>query len=182
MDGVNWFDGAVMAWVQENFHNAFTDAIFPVITYLGEFGAVWLVLAAVLLCGKRTRLWGAGVLAALVLGVALGEGLLKYLVQRPRPFAVFPDASLLIPPPSGYSFPSGHACSSFAASTVLLRYSKKLGVPALILAVLIAFSRVFLFVHWPTDVLCGAALGTALGLFAPWAVEKAREKWAQRKM
>lgn len=162
MDGVNWFDSAVMGFIQENFHNPAADAVFPVITYLGEYGVFWIAVSLILLCMKKTRRCGFCMLCAMAGGFLTGEILIKNLVCRPRPFHLFSTyTALLIPQPSGYSFPSGHSCSSFAAAVSLAFFSKKWGVPALILAALIAFSRIFLFVHWPTDVLAGVALGTA---------------------
>ena len=177
MSGINGFDGAIMAWVQTHCHNAFTDGLFPVLTYLGEAGAVWIVLALIFLCQKRTRYAGILTLCAMAAGFLLGEVLLKNAVCRERPFALFPDYTvLLISPPSGFSFPSGHTCASFAAATVLSCQFKKRGIPALLLAGLIGFSRIFLFVHYPTDVLAGAILGAACGLLTCWAAEKIKQR------
>ncbi len=165
MTGINGFDGAVMAFIQTHCHNIVTDSVFPVLTYLGEAGAIWIIAALFLLFWKKTRRQGVLVLCAMAAGFLLGEILLKNTVCRERPFQTFPAyTTLLISPPSGFSFPSGHTCSSFAAATVLFRFSKKWGIAALVLACLIAFSRIFLFVHWPTDVLAGAVLGIACGL------------------
>lgn len=178
MNGVNFFDGTVMAFIQEHFHNAFTDAVLPVITYLGEYGAFWIVLSLLLLCAKKTRRCGLFMLFAMACGFLTGEVILKNVVCRPRPFHMFPEyTTLLIPPPSGWSFPSGHSCSSFAAAAVLCCHSRKWGIPALILAGLITFSRVFLFVHWPLDALAGALLGTAFALL----IVIAAKKWKERK-
>lgn len=177
MLGTNPFDGRIMAWIQENLHNPATDALFPVITYLGEAGAFWLAVALFLLIGKRTRRIGLFMWLAIALGFLCGELVVKNIVCRPRPFQDFPGyVSLLIPPPSGWSFPSGHSCASFAAASVICFYSKKWGVPALILAGLIAFSRVFLFVHWPTDVLAGVAFGLAAALLTLLVIRPRLEK------
>lgn len=157
---VNSFDAAVMTFVQEHFHNPVTDTLFPILTYLGEGGVFWILLALILLFFPQKRRTGIFMLCAMGAGFLLGEVLLKNLVCRPRPFQQFPNyCTLLISPPTGYSFPSGHTCSSLASASVLLFTDKKLGIPALILAILIAFSRIFLFVHWPSDVLLGALLG-----------------------
>ncbi len=165
MNGINGFDSIVMAFVQNHFHNAVTDRIFPFLTYLGEAGLVWIIASLLFLILKKTRRQGAFALCAIAAGFLLGEILLENIVCRERPFQAFPNyISLLISPPSGFSFPSGHTCASFAAATVFFCHSKKWGIPALVLACLIAFSRVFLFVHWPTDVLAGAVLGIACGL------------------
>lgn len=177
MEGINGFDKAVMEFIQLHFHNGVTDGVFPVLTYLGEAGAVWIVLALAFLVRRESRRWGMIMLCAMAAGFLLGELLLKNVICRERPFQTFPGyTALLISPPSGFSFPSGHSCASFAASTVLLAVSKKWGFPALALAVLIAFSRIFLFVHWPTDVLAGIALGIVSALFMLWAIPKIEEK------
>ncbi len=167
MEGINGFDRAVMEFIQLHFHNIVTDSVFPVLTYLGEAGAVWIVLALAFLVRRESRRWGMIMLCAIAAGFLLGELLLKNVICRERPFQAFPGyTALLISPPSGFSFPSGHSCASFAASTVLLAVSKEWGFPALALAVLIAFSRIFLFVHWPTDVLAGSLLGVLCGILA----------------
>ncbi len=177
MDGVNFFDGGVMAFVQANFHNPVTDAVFPVITFFGEGGLFWIALSLALLCFKRTRRCGVCALSAIALGFLFGELILKNIVCRPRPYQAFPEyTALLLPVPGGYSFPSGHTCSSFAVAAVYFRFSKKWGAAALVLAALIGFSRIFLFFHWPTDVLCGAVLGVGAALFVTWAVPKLEDR------
>lgn len=163
MDPILSLDFQVLGFVERHFHNPVTDTLFPLVTYMGELGACWIFLALVLLFMKKYRRAGALMLIAMALGALLGEGLIKNLVCRPRPFqyldTVYP---LLIAPPSGYSFPSGHSCASFAAATALFLQHKKAGALAFALAALIAFSRVFLFVHFPTDILAGALLGVLL--------------------
>lgn len=160
LTGIPTFDAAVMEFVQNHMHNAVTDTIFPVLTTLGEAGAVWLILAAVLLCFKKTRTTGVLVLISMLLTFLTGEIGLKNLVCRPRPCHTFPEIPLLVACPASYSFPSGHSASGFAAAVLLFLRHKKQAWPALILAAVIAFSRVFLFVHYPTDVLAGILLGT----------------------
>lgn len=177
MEGINFFDGSIMAFIQAYFHNAFTDAVFPVITYFGEAGLFWLALSLILLFFKKTRKCGLCALIAVACGFLLGEVMLKNVFCRPRPYQTFPDyVVLLTRAPGGYSFPSGHTCSSFAAATVYFHFSKKWGTPALILAGLIGFSRIFLFFHWPTDVLAGMVLGIGMALLTVWAVPKIAEK------
>ena len=173
-----------MAFVQSHCHNPLTDALFPIITYLGEAGLIWMILA--LLCivfGKKSgwRVTGTAMLCAMLLGLLIGEVAIKNLVCRPRPFQSFPDFSLLIPPPSGYSFPSGHSCSSFAAATVLFHKDKRWGSAALALAALILFSRVFLFVHYPTDVLAGALLGVLCGFAGLWLCRRLTALYQARR-
>ncbi|MBW7572521.1 phosphatase PAP2 family protein [Caproiciproducens faecalis] len=152
-------DEFILIFIQNHFHNGFTDLFFPFITVLGNAGLIWVVSGLCLICTKKYRFYGVMLLAALVLTHTLGEGILKPLVARPRPFAVYSGYHLLIAAPRGYSFPSGHAGAAFAAAFVLGKANRRLGIPAFALAFLIAFSRVFLFVHYPSDILAGAILG-----------------------
>lgn len=164
MADVNFFDAGVMDFVQRHFHNIVTDGVFPIITYLGELGAVWVFLAVILLFFPKTKRCGSLMLLSMLATFLVGEVFLKNVVDRPRPFQTYPGAvQLLIQEPSSWSFPSGHSSSSFAAATVVFAYSRRWGTAALI-----AFSRMFLFVHYPTDVLAGAVLGAlcALGVLA----------------
>lgn len=169
MADLNFFDAGVMDFVQRHFHNIVTDSVFPIITYLGELGAVWVFLAVILLFFPKTKRCGSLMLLSMLATFLVGEVFLKNVVDRPRPFQTYPGAvQLLIQEPSSWSFPSGHSSSSFAAATVVFAYSRRWGTAALGLAALIAFSRMFLFVHYPTDVLAGAVLGAlcALGVLA----------------
>jgi undecaprenyl-diphosphatase len=109
------------------------------------------------------------VLVALLIGLLLANLTVKPLVARPRPFQIDTALTLLIPPPGEFSFPSGHSVSSAAAATVLALGNKKFGWVAVPLAALIAFSRLYLTVHFPTDVIAGLLLGCAIGLFT-WFV------------
>lgn len=165
-------DMGIIWWIQEHLRNGFTDWFFPAVTFLGDKGLIWILLGLALLFFPKYRKWGIAMLCALLLTTLLGEGLLKHLIARPRPFMHYPDLALLIPPPSTYSFPSGHSAASFAAAVVLFRCRRSFGIPALVLAALIAFSRLFLFVHYPTDVLAGILLGTAVGLLTCYLFRK----------
>lgn len=178
---MNPFDQAVMNFIQTHCHNAVTDAVFPIVTYLGEGGLFWVASALLfIIFGKKSgwRLTGFLMLGAMLAGLLIGEAALKNIVCRPRPFHGLLEYSLLIAPPSGWSFPSGHSCASFAAATVVFLRDRRWGAGALALAAMIAFSRVFLFVHYPTDVLAGAALGAACGL----GVAIAYKRLARRKV
>lgn len=174
---MNPFDQTIMTFIQERCHNAVTDRLFPAVTYLGESGLFWILLALLLILLGKKRGWrvtGCLMLSAMLLGLLIGEAAIKNIVCRPRPFQELSlDVSqLLIPPPSGWSFPSGHSCASFAAATVIFLRDRRWGAAALVLAALIAFSRVFLFVHYPTDVLAGAALGALCAVGAAFAYKR----------
>lgn len=140
------------------------DRVMCMITKLGNAGAIWIVLALVLLMIPKTRRKAAILLTSLAVDVVLCNLLLKPLVARVRPFEVNTAVQLLVAKPQDFSFPSGHTAASFASAAALyLAGEKKLWKPVLVLAVLIAFSRLYLYVHYPTDVLGGAVLGSFAG-------------------
>ena len=156
-------DLSILDWIQTHLRCDFLDRVVPWITALGEFGAIWILLALVLLISPRTRKLGLAVAFALVLDLIFCNVIIKPLVARPRPFTLRPEIELLIQAPKDFSFPSGHTAASFAAAGALF-FSKNRGwIPALILALAIAFTRLYLYVHFPSDVICGALLGILCG-------------------
>lgn len=148
----------------QNMRTPIGDSIMCFITDLGNAGMIWIVLTVILLLIPKTRKSGFIMVAALILDAILCNGILKNAFARVRPCDVNPAVDLLIPRPEDYSFPSGHTAASFAAvSALFFAGEKKLWKPALLLAVLIAFSRLYLYVHYPTDVLGGIAVGVICG-------------------
>jgi undecaprenyl-diphosphatase len=131
----------------------------PIITSLGNMGLIWIIIALVLIFNKKYRDVGIMIIASFILTSIIGEGILKNLVQRLRPFIDIPTINLLISKPTSYSFPSGHTASSFAVAGIIFSTLKKFRIPAIILASLIAFSRMYLLVHYPSDILGGILLG-----------------------
>ena len=161
------FDLPILDWIAENLWCPFLDAVMPVITLLGDAGIFWMVIAAVLLLFKKTRRVGVGMAIAMLSGLLLCNLTLKPLCHRPRPYDYQYDIfgrtiPLLIEHQHDFSFPSGHTIASFEAAGVIVLNNKKWGAAALALACLIAFSRLYLYVHYPTDVLASVALGFAL--------------------
>jgi len=156
-------DASLLIWIQE--HLRF-DALTPVVAFismLGDSGLIWVVLALLFLFFAQLRRAGLMALVSLAGSVLVVNVVLKHLVGRPRPYEVLPEIVRLIPPPSGSSFPSGHAASAFAAAVIMYLYlPKKFGIPALLLATAIALSRLYLGVHYPSDVLAGAVIGSAI--------------------
>ena len=148
------------------------DPLMVAVSSLCDHGEVWILLAAVLLAFKKTRRVGAVLAVALILDLIAVNGILKPLIGRVRPCAVNPSVPLLTTVPPDSSFPSGHTASSFAAVGALWACRSRLRVPALVLAAAIAFSRLYLYVHWPSDVLAGAVIGWALGSAAQWLAER----------
>ena len=172
-------DLAILHWMQSTLANPFFDTIFPLITKLGEHGAIWLVIAIILICTKKNRVWGVTMIVAIGCAWLIGDQILKDIIARPRPFIEDPTLTLIIAPPDGYSLPSGHSSSSFCAATILCFAYLKKGwkAGAWVLAVLIAFSRVYLCVHNPSDVLAGAAFGVLIALIAVFFAKKFLAYW-----
>ncbi len=141
------------------------DFLMPKITMLGDAGILWIAAGVILLCIRRYRKWGIALLLALAAGSLLGSGVLKPLFARERP-CWLESVPMLISVPTDFSFPSGHTLASAVSAVVLTAANRKFGFFAVPAAVLIAFSRLYLFVHFPSDVLMGALIGTGIGLCA----------------
>lgn len=165
------FEFTILDWIQANLRNPVLDLLMPAITTLGNSGLIWILLAVVLLLLPKYRKVGLSILAGLALEVICCNLVLKPLVARIRPCDVNTAVSLLIPRPDDFSFPSGHTGASFAAVSALYTSRNRLWMSSLLLAALIAFSRLYLYVHYPTDVLAGVVIGTMAG----WAGTKIAE-------
>lgn len=152
-------DMKLLQMIHSIFQNDLFDRLMPMITKLGDKGMIWIILAFGLLCSKSYRHVGILALLSLALSTLIGEGFIKHMIGRDRPFVGVPDIQLLIKAPITYSFPSGHTASSFAVAGVLANKLKKYKIPILCLATAIAFSRLYLFVHYPSDILAGVILG-----------------------
>jgi len=154
-------DETILLFVQEHLRSPILNSIMIFISILGNYGFIWIVAAMVLMSRKDTR--KAGFLSLLAMGLCyiLTNVMLKNLFSRERPYNRFAEIIPLITRPLDYSFPSGHTASAFAAVGIFARYLKrKQAVPAAIYAVLMGFSRVYVGVHYPTDVLAGMLMGT----------------------
>lgn len=162
----------ILDFIQE-LRTPFGDAVMPLITSLGNAGLLWIALTAVMLLIPKKRRTGGILLCALLLDLLLCNILIKPLVARVRPCDVNTGIQLLIAHPVDLSFPSGHTAASFASVTALyLAGEKRLWKISLVLAVLIAFSRLYLYVHYPTDVLGGALIGVLAGYLGFWCVNR----------
>ncbi|WP_309568890.1 phosphatase PAP2 family protein [Clostridium estertheticum] len=153
------FDISILLFIKYNMYGIIMDKVMVILSYLGNAGIIWIMIAAILISNKKHRKIGLMALAALILSAILGDEILKNIFKRLRPADTMPTMNLLIERPLSYSFPSGHSMSSFAVAGVLVKYFKKYVIEIISLASLIAFSRVYLYVHYPTDVLVGAILG-----------------------
>ena len=156
-------DNKGLKYISEKCKNRTFDRIMPIITMMGNLGIIWLVISSLMLLKGEDRIIGIGVILALMLTTIIGEGIIKHIVRRNRPFQEN-EEEVLINRPITYSFPSGHTASSFAALAVLLQMNGKLGLILSPIATLIAFSRVYLKVHYPTDVIFGMFLGVTCGI------------------
>lgn len=145
----------------QNLHTPFLDGLMILLSALGNGGIVWIAIAALLLWKKKTRLCGMMMLGSMLLCFLVGNIALKNIICRPRPCWIDSTVQMLIDIPSDYSFPSGHTMHGFAAALTIWLYHRRAGIAGLCLAAAIAFSRMYLFVHYPTDILAGFCIGTA---------------------
>ena len=170
------FDLPILDWIQANLQCAFLDKIMPLITVLGDGGAFWIACAVLMMLLKKYRKAGISAGLALIFGLVICNMILKPTVARIRPYDYQEQLgimiNLLIEKEHSLSFPSGHTIASFEAATAILLRHKKLGIAAMILAILIAFSRMYLYVHYPTDVLASVVLGTAIAFLGCFLAEK----------
>ena len=176
------FDLPILDWIAANLWCPALDAIMPVITALGDAGIFWMLVAAALLLNKKTRRLGVGMGIAMLTGLLLCNATLKPLCQRPRPYDYQYDVfgkliPLIIERQHDFSFPSGHTIASFEAAGVIALNNKKWGIGALVLACLIAFSRLYLYVHYPTDVLVSIVLGLTLALLGNWLSRRIPDRY-----
>lgn len=174
----NWaisFDLPILEWIQANLQSGLLDTVMPIITAFGNGGIFWIACAVLLMFLPKTRRIGFGMAFALTMGLVVCNIILKPGVARIRPYdlqeTLGVTIDLLIKRSHDFSFPSGHTIASFEACTVLMLGNKKLGIPATLLAILIAFSRLYLYVHYPTDVITSIVLGTIFGIIG-WAIAK----------
>lgn len=159
-------DFSILNWIQEHLRCGFLDHFFPVFTCLGEKGWFFILFAVVLLCIPKTRKWGACLTCSLLLGLLFGNLIVKNIVARTRPYDMVDNFMLLVERLSDYSFPSGHTLAAFEFLAVICMMPVKKLYKALagIFAFTMAFSRLYLYVHFPSDVLAGMLLGTLFGV------------------
>ncbi len=171
-------DQAILDSIQAQLRSPFLDVFMTFVTHLGDFALIWFVIALILIAQPRYRLYGVAVIVAVIATALIGMFVLKPLFGRVRPFIAHDFMGLLIPPPSGTSFPSNHSMVSFAAAAAICCLPKgsravtAVKVGAVVCAMLIAFSRIYLYVHYPTDIIGGAIIGIALGIASVWAVKR----------
>lgn len=172
-------DGLLLRWLMETFSHPVLDKIMIFISSLGNKGMIWIAIGVLfLLFGFRKKIWrsrGLLVLLSLAVNFLACNMVLKPLVDRTRPYYVL-DYTPLIPPVGDPSFPSGHTSASFAAATAIYCINKKWGIAAYLLAAVMGFSRLYLGVHFPTDVLFGAVVGMVAAKIVVYIFWKCRKK------
>lgn len=182
MEALLNLDGGILLFLQEAVRNPILNPIMTVITSLGNAGIIWILLTAVLFIPKKTRKIGCMSACALLASLLFNNILLKNLVARVRPYNAMATLIPIIRKPSEFSFPSGHAGSSFASAFVLYRkLPKKYGIWAIILAALISFSRLYVGVHYPTDVLAGILVGMGCSYLGEWVVLQIEKRRLKKK-
>lgn len=174
-----WFDFPVLDFIQENLRSGFLDPIMAALSVFPDKGIGLIALGLILLIPKKTRCAAAAGLLAMGLAVILSEFSLKFIVCRPRPFLLYEQYHGYAMPfnlntgtPGGYSFPSAHSACAFAFAAALFKAGKPVGVTATVIAALIAFSRLYNYVHFPTDVFAGIVLGIISGLLMIFVFKK----------
>ena len=162
------FDLPILEWIRANLWCEAMDVAMPIVTMFGDGGIFWIAIAVILFLIPKTRRTGLGMALALTMGLLICNITLKPLVARIRPYDLQAELGVVVPLLNGamhdFSFPSGHTIASFEGAVVLMRNNKRMGIPALILACAIAFSRLYLYVHYPTDVIASIILGTLFAL------------------
>ena len=171
LQSIQQLDGEILLLIQRYLRMDMLTPFMKSVTFLGNGGWFWILCAVVLLAVPKTRKTGYAAVLSLIFGVIVTNLLLKNIVARPRPFAEIEALIPLIAKPTDFSFPSGHTTASFAVALVMLRMlPKKIGIPAVVLAALVAFSRLYLGVHYPTDVLAGFVIALVGSTLSVWIV------------
>ena len=177
MEAILHADSAALLWIQENLRSGFLTPVMKGLSLLGDKGMIWILLTLALLFVRRTRPLGARCALSMVIGLIVTNLLIKNAVARTRPYELIEGLECLVGAQKDFSFPSGHATNSLACAWVLFRRApRKWGVAALVLAILIALSRLYVGIHYPTDVLAGAVIGIGSACLALWLAPKLERK------
>ena len=179
------FDLPILDWIAANLWCPVLDVAMPIITLLGDAGIFWIAIAVLFMITKKYRKTGIGMMLALMMGLVVCNIWMKPTIARIRPYDFqmeyfMKEIPLLAGAMHDFSFPSGHTIASFEAAVVIALNHKKMGTAALILAVLIAFSRLYLYVHYPTDVIFSVFLGTAFAFLGNFLAGKIMNKLPEK--
>lgn len=173
-DFITKIDFSILYWIQDNLRNSFMDFVMPLFSNLQDGGLIWISIAFVMLFFKRTRYCGIAVLFAMGIDTLITEYGIKNIVCRVRPCNLVDDVNMLVEKPTSYSFPSNHSASAFAgAVAVMLTIKKKAWtIPAFVFSGIISFSRMYVFVHFPSDVFAGILLGSTIAVLVCYLMKK----------
>jgi len=178
LDAVFQFDSSILLWIQANLRSGVLTPVLTVITHMGDKGIFWILLTLALLIVRKTRPVGVICAASMVIGLIVTNLIIKNWVARIRPYELIQGLECIVKKADDFSFPSGHTTNSLACAWVLFRRApKKWGVPALVLAILISLSRLYVGIHYPTDVIGGAVIGIGSACLAMWLVPKLEQKY-----
>lgn len=164
-------DFKILEFIRLHFKCKFMDFIMKNISTFFNYSIVWMVLGVVLISLKSTRAVGYEIFVALTLELLICNIFVKRISKRARPFTKNDEVNLLINPPKDYSFPSGHTLCAFMCATIIAAHIFWVGVILFVVAVLVAFSRMYLYVHYPSDVFVGALIGIFIALISNQLVE-----------
>ena len=175
------FDLPILDWIAANLWCPVLDTVMPIITMFGDGGIFWIAISILLLFTRKYRKTGLSMAFALSMGLLVCNIILKPGVARIRPYDFqmeyfAKEIQLIAGGMHDFSFPSGHTIASFEACTALMLGNKKFGIPATVLAILVAFSRLYLYLHYPTDVIASIILGTLFGFIGYWLAGKVNLK------
>lgn len=173
-DYITKIDFSILYYIQEHLRCSFLDFLMPLFGFIQEGGMVWIVISIILICFKKTRYCGFAILLAMGIDTLITEFAIKNIVCRVRPCNIDFSIKMLVSRPDSYGFPSNHSASAFAAATALLVTLKKKrwAILGYILATAIALSRLYVFVHFPSDVLVGAIVGSLIALLVCFLMKK----------
>lgn len=173
-DYITKIDFSILYYIQEHLRCSFLDFLMPLFGFIQEGGMVWIVISIILICFKKTRYCGFAILLAMGIDTLITEFTLKNIICRARPCNIDFSIKMLVSRPDSYGFPSNHSASAFAAATALLVTLKKKrwAILGYILATAIALSRLYVFVHFPSDVLVGAIVGSLIALLVCLLMKK----------
>lgn len=163
---------------QHNLNSELFNKVMILFTILGDNGMIWIAVALILFLNRKYRKIGVFSIVSLIICALAVNVILKPLIHRPRPFSELADITLLIKAPKDYSFPSGHTAASFVMVYIFFRHIKKYFIPVFVTGILIAFSRMYLSVHFPSDILAGIIIG----IFSGYAGEKLTDRFYRKKI
>ncbi len=160
------FEFYILDYIQSNFRTELLDKIMPIVSFMGKLSWIWVVIAIVCLFTKKFRRLGISLSSDLIFNLIAGNLIIKTIVARPRPCTLNKTVELISSVPFDTSFPSGHTLFAFGAATIIFIYNKWLGIIAYLFACIMAFSRLYLYVHFPTDILFGAIFGITFAVIS----------------